>query len=109
MIIGLVGLVSAGKSSIINALVGDKVAKTGICRTTTEPSLYENLISDDNIKYNIYDLPGISDIEDTTNKYTEVVYSIIKKCNIVFWVSDIHKAFLTKHELTEFEKIKTQI
>lgn len=44
MNITLVGLPSAGKSSIINSLLGKRVAQSGVSRTTTKETLYEILI-----------------------------------------------------------------
>jgi small GTP-binding protein len=107
--IGLVGLPSAGKSSIINSLIGKRLAQSGVSRTTLEAKFYDKLQSDDNINFNIYDLPGIADIEDKDNNFDKVIFDTIKKCNIVIWVSDIIKAFITNHELKEFTKIQNYI
>lgn len=109
MNICLVGLPSAGKSSIINSLIGKRKAQSGVSRTTTTQVLFEKCVSDDDVKYNIYDLPGIADVEDTDFKYDQVIFDTIKKCNLVIWVSDISKAFITNHEKKEFEKIKDYI
>lgn len=107
--IALVGLPSAGKSSIINSLLGKRVAQSGICRTTLESKLYSDLESDDGIKYNIYDLPGIADIEDKDQKFDTMIFETIQNCNLVLWISDITKAFITNHELKEYKKIETHI
>lgn len=107
--IALVGLPSAGKSSIINSLVGKRVAQSGATRTTREAKLYSDLTSDDGIKYNIYDLPGIADIDDQENKFDTIIFSTIKKSNLVLWVSDISKSFITNHEMKEFEKVRAYI
>lgn len=107
--IGLVGLPSAGKSSIINSLLGKRLAQSGVSRTTLESKLYEKMQSDDNVNFNIYDLPGIADIEDKDNNFDKVIFDTIKKCNIVIWVSDIIKSFITNHELKEFTKIQNYI
>ncbi len=109
MNIALVGLPSSGKSSIINSLIGKRLAQSGVSRTTTEAKLYENLISDDNIDFNIYDLPGIADIEDRNNNFDSLVFETIKKCDLVIWISDIIKAFMTNHEMNEYIKIKKYI
>ena len=109
MDIALVGLPSAGKSSIINSLLGKRMAQSGVSRTTTEVKLYDNLISDDDIKYKIYDLPGIADIEDKDNNFDTLIFDTICKCNMVIWVSDIIKSFITNHEMKEFEKIQNYI
>lgn len=109
MSLALIGLPSAGKSSIINALAGKRIAKCGVMRTTINIHLYEGLQSDDGINYQIYDLPGLDDIEDKNNKFDNFTYETIKKCDLVFWVSDISKPFGTNHEIKEFEKINTYI
>lgn len=109
MKIALVGLPSSGKSSIINSLIGKRMAQSGVSRTTTKPTLYTGLVSDDSIQFDIYDLPGLADIDDSTDKFDTMIYDTIPKCNLVFWVSDINKAFLTNHELDEFNKLKEYI
>ena len=60
----LVGLPSSGKSSIINSLCFKRLCQTGISRTTTTATTFEGLKSDDDIEFNICDLPGIADIDD---------------------------------------------
>ena len=109
MDIALVGLPSAGKSSIINSLVGKRIAQSGVSRTTIDVKLYDNLNCDDNINYKIYDLPGIADVEDNENKFDTLIFDTIKKCNMVIWVSDIIKSFITNHEMKEFIKIQNHI
>jgi len=101
----LVGMPSSGKSSIINSLVGRRVIQTGISRTTIEKKLYENLESDDNIMFDIYDLPGISDVEDKNKQYENLMYDTIGECNLVIWVSDKIKAFTTRQEIECFEDV----
>ena len=109
MNISLVGLPSSGKSSIINSLTGKRVAQSGVSRTTIAETLYQNLKSDDNIDFNIYDLPGIADIEDIENKFDNLIKTCIIKSDLVIWVTDITKAFITNHEETEFTKIMEHI
>jgi len=109
MKIALVGLPSSGKSSIINSLVGKRLAQSGVCRTTTGVKIYPGLVSDDGVKFEIYDLPGIADIEETEYNFDKMIFDTIEKCNLVFWVSDIIKAFITNHEKKEFEKVKNYI
>ena len=109
MNISLIGLPSAGKSSIVNSLIGKRIAQSGVCRTTVKETLYQNLVSDDNIDFNIYDLPGIADIEDKEHKFDNLIKDCITKSNLVIWISDIKNAFLTNHEETEFNKIQEYI
>ena len=76
--IGLIGLVSTGKSTIINSLIGKRLLQSGVLQTTTHVSLIGHnkifdildehfyledvkLVSDDGYKFNIVDFIGISD------------------------------------------------
>ena len=58
--IAFIGLPSSGKSSIINSLIGKRILESGICRTTTEYNLLDNIIDDDDnnkfkvIAYGVY-------------------------------------------------------
>lgn len=109
-IVAFVGLPSAGKSSLINSLVGKRILQTGMCRTTTDYKLLEEeVIDDDKNKFKIIDLPGICDGEEIDNKFTELTYAHITNANLIFWVSDVNKAFITQHEVNEFNKLKQHI
>ena len=118
MRIALVGLPSSGKSSIVNSLVGLRVLQTGVCRTTSEPTLigkenpqsYPNfkacdLISDDGIPYSILDLPGICDSTDKTSTFNKICDEHILSADIVLWASPVSSAFITDHEFTEYQRI----
>ncbi len=118
--LGLVGLPSSGKSTLINSLCYKRICQTGLSRTTTIPTLYGNsnpysiteynkilkLKSDDDINLLIIDLPGIDDAEDKQNKFNDIVEKYVTFCDIMFWVTDSQTAFLTQHEKTLFEKYK---
>lgn len=122
-IIGFVGLPSAGKSSLINSLVGRRILKTGVCRTTKEPHIIgpnnafslpnssfhdEDPLSDDGIAFSILDLPGVADSENDEKEevnFEQLTTKWVIKCDVVIWVSDVNTAFLTTHEKREFERI----
>ena len=112
-IVAFVGLPSSGKSSIINSLCFKRIQQTGICRTTTEYKLIDDtLIDDANNKFKVIDLPGICDSEETiksSKDFNELTYAHIKNANLIIWTSDINKAFITTHEVEEFNKIKKYI
>jgi GTP-binding protein EngB required for normal cell division len=53
--IGVLGITSTGKSSMINALLGTKLAAVGTGETTKEITAYDGL------DYRLYDFPGKND------------------------------------------------
>jgi hypothetical protein len=106
-----VGLPHAGKSSIVNALAGRHLLRTGACRTTSEPQLVApepslgirqwhaaRLESDDGVPFRAIDLPGIADAE------TEALsVRWARECDVAFWVSDVNSCFSTTHEKAAWE------
>src|SRR5439155_26466624 len=60
--IGLFGVTSAGKSSTVNALLGSKVAGTGVGEATKEITAY------DGQNWRLYDFPGQNDDLSYFNK-----------------------------------------
>lgn len=114
----LTGLVSSGKTTMINSLTGKRLSETGITRTTKVPKLYGKkklfqnsdfydiqLKSDDDYEYCILDLPGVNDSEDKTGIFDEQTKAYILSFDIILWVSDVHTSFSTKHEKEQFESI----
>jgi len=113
-----IGLPSGGKSTIINSLIGKRILHSGITRTTEDPAFIgkENIFnknnykchtlkSDDNIEFNVIDLPGINDIEDSKYDFDQITFEWIYSCDIIYWVTEASSAFITRHEKEEFDKI----
>jgi len=124
VLIGLMGLPSAGKSSMVNALLGMRVRQSGVCRTTKDIFLVgtdarkkelgltparhatHELTSDDGVPYDILDFPGVADAEETDNQFFDACVTWGLKCDVVCWVSDIRTSFMTVHEKAEFERVR---
>ena len=96
------GLPSAGKSTIINSLIGERRLQSGVCRTTFEPKTITGLCSDDGVNFTCIDTPGICDGEDKSRTYDDIMRKTIIGADLIFWVSDVSSAFMTTHEKTEF-------
>ena len=108
--VAFIGLPSSGKSSIINSLVGKRLLESGVCRTTTEYKLLDDIIEDDNNnKFQVIDLPGICDSEESNTNFNELTNEHIKDANLIIWISDVNKAFITTHEVNEYNRIKEYI
>lgn len=109
-VVAFCGLPSSGKSSIINSLVGKRLLQSGVCRTTTKEKLLDEIVTDDDKnKFKIYDLPGIADSEEklgTKNDFTNITEAYVTSSNLVCWVSDVSKAFITTHEVDAYKNIK---
>lgn len=120
------GLPSAGKSTLINSILGARLLETGVCRTTSEPCVLsaeysvpyacewkraEGLESDDGVRLCIVDLPGVADAENTgtESNFTELTLKWASICDIVVWVTDVRTCFLTTHEKLEYERLKTTL
>ena len=112
MNIALIGLQTQGKSSIVNSLVGKRIAETGLCKTTENVTIYklDNIKSDDGITITLIDFPGIM-LPNFDSDYLKMISCSYKKENIhlVIWVTDINTAFLTNYELIEYNKLKKAI
>lgn len=109
-IVAFVGLPSSGKSSVINSLVLKRLLQSGVCRTTTEfKQIEHNIIDDNNNKFKVFDLPGICDSEENDTNFNDLTYAHITNSNLIIWTSDVNKAFITTHEVNEYNKLKNYI
>lgn len=109
-VVSFIGLPSSGKSSIINSLFGKRIYQTGVSRTTiTSEECNKELLDDNNNKYYIIDLPGICDSEENNDDFTILSYENAIKSSLVFWTTDVSKAFITTHECNEFNKLRNHI
>jgi len=75
------GQVSAGKSSIINALIGRSAAEVSQLPSTDQVRIYQLLLSGE-AALSLVDLPGL-DGEAATD---ELLFTEIKQCDVLVWV-----------------------
>ena len=111
-IVAFVGLPSAGKSSVINSLLGKRELQSGVCRTTKERnnSLETKILKDDKKNnFRVIDLPGICDSEESDDNFNKIAFQACTKADLIIWTSDVNKAFITTHELSEYNKLKEHL
>jgi small GTP-binding protein len=80
----IIGRSGVGKSSLINAIFGKKIAKVGVVECTTEAKEYE--FEKGEGKFNITDLPGCSTVKFPIDTYISN-FELLKKydfCIVVF-------------------------
>ena len=79
--VGLVGQVSAGKSSLVNALSLDLAAEVDLLPTTQAARVYSCRIEGHDALH-LIDLPGL----DGQAKTTELLVQEIQQCDLIIWV-----------------------
>jgi GTPase SAR1 family protein len=118
--IGLIGQVASGKSSFLNALVGELIARTGLSRTTLKPEEYSIYSGPDgfaptdenwyasslvNRECIVTDFPGINDAGDKSGEYFRYISSGISKINILVYITSVETAFTLSSEHNIFQRI----
>eukprot|EP01013_Petalomonas_cantuscygni_P044018 TRINITY_DN8658_c0_g4_i1.p1 TRINITY_DN8658_c0_g4~~TRINITY_DN8658_c0_g4_i1.p1 ORF type:complete len:591 (-),score=100.45 TRINITY_DN8658_c0_g4_i1:199-1971(-) len=120
LLLAFIGNPSAGKSTMLNALAGRRLCQTGMSRTTLTPTLVGSanrfgfyperfkecqFRSDDGVAFDVLDLPGIADAEDTKREFDDITEAWAPQADVIFWVSDAATAFTSRHEKSEFDKL----
>ncbi|SFC85769.1 GTPase family protein [Tropicimonas isoalkanivorans] len=77
--IAVSGQVSAGKSSLINALLGADLAETDVIPTTDRPQTYTTEF--DGIATMLLDMPGL----DGSKRVAEAVHADLRSADMVLW------------------------
>ena len=118
--VGVFGVNSAGKSTFLNALLGEKKFKMGLSETTSEitrlynsdkiyeiPNVKDEKANFENLKYfNLFDIPGFGKYFDE-----KILKEVLPYLDIVFWIVDISKG-ITKEDknfLNSIKNLDTQI
>jgi len=88
--ISLVGKTNAGKSTLINTLVGEKISITNKKINTTEV-LISGILNINENQLIFYDTPGISNLHGTkvnNNNFKQNLWEALNNCNIILYVID---------------------
>nr|WP_272819392.1 GTPase [Scytonema hofmannii] len=97
----LVGRTGVGKSSTINALMGQQVAATSRRKPTTmDVTFYDNEIN--GVSFTVIDTPGLCDdvIEEGNDyKYLELIRSKVNNIDLIWFVTPIYETRIRRDEL----------
>ncbi|QDT34125.1 GTPase [Thalassoglobus polymorphus] len=89
VIVAVVGQVKAGKSSVINALIGKQEAVVDILPSTKTVSRYRLPIPDTNESLTFLDTPGYADAGLSRSEFKELEQAI-QEADVILLVSDAH-------------------
>ncbi|MFN9374693.1 MAG: dynamin family protein [Planctomycetaceae bacterium] len=87
--ITLIGQASSGKSSLINALVGEQVARVDVLPATQEVARHRVMFSEAETQVTLLDTPGYGAVETTTSQ-TRQIETAMCEADVVLLVMDAH-------------------
>lgn len=91
-IVSIVGRPNAGKSTLLNAIIGRKIAITSNIAQTTR-NVIQGIYNDDDTHLIFVDTPGIHKPQDKLGKVlNEQTYSAIEGVDLILYVMDITKS-----------------
>lgn len=103
--VAIVGKTNAGKSTLLNALVGEEKAIVSDIHGTTR-DVIEDCISIDGILFRFADTAGLRETSDTIESLgIERSYRSIDKAQIVLWVIDAAERLAEKAGTISFDEI----
>lgn len=109
--VGIVGLPNVGKSSLLNALIGEKISITSAKAQTTRHHIM-GIYNDCDSQIIFVDTPGISQAKSQLNTFmNKEAYNQIDGTDVVYYLFDVTKRFGSKdHQiLTHIFKFQTQV
>lgn len=103
--ISIIGRPNAGKSTLLNAILKEKIAITSPKAQTTRNNI-SGILTTEDVQYIFVDTPGIHkpkhELGRTLNKNA---YSALAEADVIYWINDVTQSFGTGDEFL-LEKIK---
>lgn len=103
--ISIIGRPNAGKSTLLNAILKEKVAITSPKAQTTRNNI-SGILTTDDVQYVFIDTPGIHkpkhELGKTLNKNA---YTALAEADVIYWINDVTQPFGSGDEFL-LEKIK---
>ena len=91
--IAIVGRPNAGKSTLLNALLKDKIAISSDKPNTTRNNI-AGILSDEDCQYVFVDTPGIHKPQQQLGRVlNKNAYSAMEDCDVIAWIVDGSKPF----------------
>jgi small GTP-binding protein len=87
--VAVVGQVKAGKSSVINALVGERVARSDVLPETIHVNRYRLSVPESNVQLTLLDTPGYADSGATRQQKDEITLAV-READLLLLVVDAH-------------------
>lgn len=87
--VALVGQVKAGKSSLANALIGERVAESDVLPATRDVTRYRFTLPDADVPLTLLDTPGYADAGATTSQ-SQQVRQAVRAADVILLVVDAH-------------------
>lgn len=89
LVVALIGQVKAGKSSVVNALIGKRVARTDVLPETKRVSRFRLDVPDSALRLTLLDTPGYAD-SGATKREIEETRQALREADVVLLVLDAH-------------------
>jgi GTP-binding protein Era len=107
--VAIVGRPNVGKSTLINALIGEKIAITSPKPQTTRHRIM-GVLSKDNYQVVFIDTPGMHKGKDLLNKtIDELAVDTLKDVDVILFVVDKRIGNAERHIINYFSNLKTPI